>query len=52
MVTRDLLADAAQVDSATIRLDLAELTRTLRRWHNAPAVRELLPDLVVTLNAR
>jgi transcriptional regulator with XRE-family HTH domain len=51
-VTRDLLADAAQVDSATIRLDLVELTRTLRRWHNAPAVRELLPDLVVTVNAR
>jgi len=51
-VARDLLADAAQVDSATIRLDLAALTRTLRRWHNAPAVRELLPDLAVTANAR
>lgn len=51
-VTADLLDDAAQVDSATIRLDLRELARTLRRWHNQPDVREVLPDLVTTLNAR
>jgi transcriptional regulator with XRE-family HTH domain len=51
-VTRDLLDDAAQVDSATIRLDLADLAKTLRRWHNAPAVRELFPDLVRTLRVR
>ncbi len=51
-VTRGLLDDAAQVDSATIRLDLSDLVKTLRRWHNDPAVRELYPDLVTTLNAR
>jgi transcriptional regulator with XRE-family HTH domain len=51
-VARDLLADAAQVDSATIRLDLAELTRTLRRWHNTPMVRDLLPDLALTAAPR
>jgi transcriptional regulator with XRE-family HTH domain len=50
-VTRGLLDDAAQVDSATIRRDLADLARTLRRWHNHPEVRDLLPDLVTTLNA-
>jgi transcriptional regulator with XRE-family HTH domain len=52
VVTRGLLDDAAQVDSATIRLDLGDLVKTLRRWHNDPAVRELYPDLVTTLNAR
>jgi hypothetical protein len=50
-VTRGLLDDAAQVDSATIRLDLADLAKTLRRWHNDPAVHDLYPDLVRTLNA-
>lgn len=51
-VTRGLLDDAAQVDSATIRVDLGDLVKTLRRWHNDPAVRELYPDLVTTLNPR
>jgi transcriptional regulator with XRE-family HTH domain/tetratricopeptide (TPR) repeat protein len=51
-VTRGLLDDAAQVDSATIRMDLGDLVKTLRRWHNDPAVRELYPDLVTTLNPR
>lgn len=49
-VARDLLDDAARVDSATIRRDLADLARTLRRWHNHPEVSELLPDMVATLN--
>jgi transcriptional regulator with XRE-family HTH domain len=52
VVARGFLADALQVDSATIRLDLVDLARTLRRWHNHPDVRDLLPDLVSTLNAK
>ncbi|WP_112263039.1 helix-turn-helix domain-containing protein [Lentzea terrae] len=37
--------DAAHVDSATVRTDLRQLARTLGRWHNHGAVRELYPDL-------
>ena len=39
------LDDAAHVDSATVRLDLRELARTLGRWHNHGAVREVYPEL-------
>lgn len=39
------LGDAAQVDSATIRTDLRQLARTLGRWHNHGAVREVYPEL-------
>ena len=49
-VTRDVIDDAAQVDSATIRLDLRELSRTLSRWRNNGAVRELHPDLITALH--
>jgi transcriptional regulator with XRE-family HTH domain len=46
---REVLVDAAQVDSATIRLDLRELSRTLGRWHTHPAVRDLRQELVTML---
>lgn len=46
---REVLVDAAQVDSATIRLDLRELNRTLGRWHTHPAVRDLRQELVTLL---
>ncbi|GLY50860.1 helix-turn-helix transcriptional regulator [Lentzea sp. NBRC 102530] len=39
------LDDAAHVDSATVRTDLRQLARTLGRWHNHGAVREIYPDL-------
>ena len=41
----ETLADAAHVDSATVRLDLRELSRTLSRWRNHAAVREVHPEL-------
>lgn len=48
-VARDVLVDVARVDSATIRLDLRELYRTLNRWRGLREVldlqRELLPLL-------
>jgi transcriptional regulator with XRE-family HTH domain len=46
---REVLVDAAQVDSATIRLDLRELSRTLGRWHTHPTVRDLRQELVTML---
>ncbi|ANZ39134.1 transcriptional regulator [Lentzea guizhouensis] len=39
------LADAEQVDSATIRTDLSRLARTLGRWHDHDAVHEVYPHL-------
>jgi transcriptional regulator with XRE-family HTH domain len=41
----ETLEDAAQVDSATVRLDLRELARTLSRWRGHRAVREIFPEL-------
>ncbi|RKT52830.1 helix-turn-helix domain-containing protein [Saccharothrix australiensis] len=41
----DTLDDAAHVDSATVRTDLRELARTLGRWRNHGAVREVYPEL-------
>jgi transcriptional regulator with XRE-family HTH domain len=46
---REVLVEAAQVDSATIRLDLRELSRTLGRWHTNPAVRDRRQELVTML---
>ncbi|HUQ57237.1 helix-turn-helix transcriptional regulator [Lentzea sp.] len=37
--------DVAHVDSATVRTDLRQLARTLGRWHNQDAVREVYPGL-------
>jgi transcriptional regulator with XRE-family HTH domain len=47
---REVLDDAAQVDSATVRLDVRDLARTLQRWRNDPAVRDLQPELVTMLH--
>jgi tetratricopeptide (TPR) repeat protein len=44
-LTEKLLADIELVDSATVRLDLRELTRTLSRWLSHPSVRTLFPAL-------
>jgi transcriptional regulator with XRE-family HTH domain len=41
----ETLDDAAHVDSATIRLDLRELSRTLSRWRGHHTVREIYPEL-------
>lgn len=49
VAAREVLSDAAHVDSATIRLDLRELNRTLGRWHTHGAVRDLRQELVTTL---
>ncbi|MGI5506509.1 helix-turn-helix domain-containing protein [Lentzea sp. CA-135723] len=46
------LDDAAHVDSATVRTDLRQLARTLGRWHNHGAVREIYPDLRRQLSHR
>ncbi|KOX15327.1 DNA-binding protein [Saccharothrix sp. NRRL B-16348] len=46
------LDDAAQVDSATVRTDLRELARTLARWRNHGAVREVYPELRRVLQQR
>ncbi len=45
----EVLTDVAQVDSATVRVDLRELNRTLNRWSTHLAVRELQPELVTLL---
>lgn len=52
VVARGVIDDAARVDSATIRLDLRELDRTLSRWRTHGAVRDLHPDLIATLHRR
>ena len=39
------LDDAAQVDSATVRMDLRDLARTLSRWRGHRTVREISPSL-------
>jgi DNA-binding XRE family transcriptional regulator len=39
------VADAAHVDSATVRMDLRELARTLSRWRGHRTVREIYPSL-------
>lgn len=44
-VLGEVLGDAVLVDSATIRLDLLDLAKTLARWRNHGAVRDILPEL-------
>jgi transcriptional regulator with XRE-family HTH domain len=41
----EVLGDAEQVDSATVRLDLRELARTLSRARGCAAVRDVYPEL-------
>lgn len=49
-LARDALLDAAHVDSATIRLDLRQLSRTLSRWRKYKPVSDLNPSLVTALH--
>ena len=39
-----------QVDSATVRLELRSLARTLNRWHTDPHVRRIMPRLNAALH--
>jgi tetratricopeptide (TPR) repeat protein len=46
----EVLADAVQVDSATIRQDLRELSRTLGRWHTHRVASDLRQELITMLH--
>lgn len=46
---RSVLDDATQVDSATVRVDLRQLAKTLSRWRTHPPVRDLYPHLTAAL---
>ncbi|WP_216216599.1 helix-turn-helix domain-containing protein [Amycolatopsis aidingensis] len=48
-LTGQVLDGAEVVDSATIRVDLRRLARTLSRWHGHRPVRELYPRLTAAL---
>ena len=48
-LTGELLGDAYELSSATIRLDLVRLSRALNRWSNHGPVRDLQPDLTRAL---
>lgn len=47
--TREVLDDVVIVDSATVRVDLRELNRTLNRWRGHRAVHELQTELLPLL---
>lgn len=49
VATREVLADVALVDSATVRIDLLELNRTLSRWRGHRAVQDLQAELLPML---
>jgi len=50
-LAHEALLDYAHVDSATIRLDLRQLNRTLSRWRGHRPVRDLTPSLAAALHA-
>ena len=50
IAAREVLTDVAQVDSATIRLDLYELSRTLRHWRTHRQATDLRRDLFRVLH--
>ena len=50
-VTERVLGTHDDVDSATIRIDLRNLSRTLNRWHAQPDVRRVMPRLNEALHA-
>jgi transcriptional regulator with XRE-family HTH domain len=50
-VVAEVLGDAAQVDSATVRSDLRQVARALNRWHRHGAVRNVYPELTGVLRA-
>lgn len=45
LTLRETLDDAAHVDSATVRMDLRELSRTLSRWRGHRTVAEVYPQI-------
>jgi transcriptional regulator with XRE-family HTH domain len=49
-LTASVLYEANQVDSATVRIDLRDLAKTLARWRNHAGVREIYPELNRALN--
>jgi Helix-turn-helix domain len=49
-LTGELLDPVDAVDSATIRLDLRRVSRTLARWHGNESVRGLYPRLTAALH--
>jgi len=49
-LTAALLPVVQRADSATVRLDLSRLARSLRRWHANPRVRDLYPALAEALH--
>jgi hypothetical protein len=50
LVARQVLDHAELIDSATVRVDLGRLARTLTRWRNHGSVRELSPRLTAALH--
>lgn len=51
-LARAVLADAAHVDSATVRADLRRLAQTLARYRTHPDVKDLEPELRQALHVR
>ncbi|MFG1641290.1 helix-turn-helix domain-containing protein [Amycolatopsis sp. NPDC049252] len=51
-LAREVIEDAARVDSATIRIDLRELAKLTARWHTHAAVRDLRHELSKVLRLR
>ena len=49
-VAEQVLGEHDEVDSATIRIDLTALSRTLNRWHAQPDVRRVMPRLTEALH--
>lgn len=48
-LVKDVVDAAEVVDSATVRLDLGQLARTLSRWHAHGPVRDVQPHLIAAL---
>jgi hypothetical protein len=48
----DVFQAALAVDSATVRIDLVHLARTLNRWHTRPAVRDMSAQLTTALHTK
>jgi hypothetical protein len=45
----EVIDDVAHVDSATVRLDLRELSRSLSRWRTHRSVQDIYPRLMQVL---
>lgn len=51
LVAEQVLGAHDEVDSATVRYDLSNLSRNLNRWHTQPDVRRVIPRLNEALHA-